>query len=124
MPALNLRKVDVTLVTRLKADAASARVTLKDHCVGLLEATRGRRDDDGRGSGSSSGSEIERTGNGATMPVLPKAKSSPKRLHPMHEVRAELESGASDRSASISHATHRTYRAGNKTWCTDCKLYF
>lgn len=125
MPALNLRKVDVTLVTRLKADAAMAGVTLKDHCVGLLEATRGRSDDDGCGTGAGQTGSTERAGDRTTVPILPKAKSDKKRLHPVYEVRPELERGSSDRSPSVSHATHKTFPDGERgTWCSTCKLHY
>ena len=70
--------------------------------------------------------EAERSGNGAAVPVLPKTKSSEKRLHSVQPVREKLaERGEHhDRSAGSSHAGHNTYKAGEQSYCSNCRAYF
>src|SRR5580658_1208995 len=46
-----------------------------------------------RGSGSEPARPAERTRDRAAVPVLPKAKGSAKRLHPLQSVRGELAGG-------------------------------
>lgn len=75
-------------------------------------------------AGSGKAGKAQRTRNRAAVPVLQEGKGDAKQLHPVHEVRAELERGAGGGPAPVSHATHRVYRDGDRQWCSDCKIYF
>lgn len=88
MPSLNLRNIDVTLVTSLRTKAASLGVTLRGYCISALEDSLA----DIRGTGSIERGPEKRSGNSGTMPVLPQAKSRKKQLHPLQSVRSELAS--------------------------------
>jgi hypothetical protein len=39
-PALNVRDIPADLMARLKADAASKGITLREHCIALLDGQR------------------------------------------------------------------------------------
>ena len=129
MPDLNLRNLDVTLVTRLKTDAALARTTLRAHCIRLLEGSHGI-DNDATGPGVLEGRTPERTGDRTRLPIVRKAKSKAQRLHPVQSVRDELDRGREHHGEPEGgaleevHAGHQTYKAGEQQYCADCKLYF
>ncbi len=131
MADLNIRNVDVTLVTRLKVDAAQAGRTLREYCIGLLE---GSQDANSRRPGSSSSGETERAGRPAGLSVLRQAKSKAKHVHQVQPVRDEL--GERDEhhgrstmeqqpvETSMGHDKHTTYLAGTQRYCSDCRCYY
>lgn len=130
MPDLNLRNLDVTLVTRLKADAALAGQTLRAHCIRLLEGTNGSSNVDVRAAGAIEAESQERSGNGTRLPVVRKTKSKAQRLHPVQPMRDKLAGGREHHGESQGgtlaevHAGHQTYKAGEQQYCSTCRTYF
>lgn len=131
MPDLNLRNLDVTLVTKLKADAALAHLTLRAHCIRLLGGVNGNSDSEPARSGSAQQTRTsQRTGNRTAVPTVRKAKSKAERLHPVQPVRDELARGREhhgqpeSRTLAEVHAGHQTYKAGEQQYCATCKSYF
>lgn len=93
MPALNIRNVDVTLVTSLKQAALASGMTLRDYCLAKLGGCNGRdaeRNDVGRVHGTDSGRAASGKGNRAELSVLPKTEGGKKQLHPLQSLRSEL----------------------------------
>lgn len=123
---LNIRNIDKQLILRARTKAMLSGMTLRDWVAGVIGDALEAEGVDSRGTGSSEAGETERIGHGATVPDVPEAKGKAKRLHPLQPLRPELDQrGTGDRSSPVSHATHRTYRDGERgTWCSDCGLYF
>lgn len=123
MPDLNIRNVDVTLVTSLKQRALASGQTLRSYCIGKLGESDDRdieRNDIGRVDDSNTGGKNGGGRKRTTVPVLPKAKGKTKHVHPMQPLRNELVQGAGHLQSS-SHEGHKTFIAGDGHWCSDCK---
>ena len=126
MPALNIRNVDVTLVTRLKQEALTRGMTLRGYCLAKLEASDDRdpkRNDLGGVDGANSGRTVSGSGNRARLPVLRKAKSDTKLIHPVQPLREKLDE-RDGHIQSSAHEAHRTFLAGGRRYCSDCKSYY
>ena len=134
MPDLNLRDVDVTLVTLLKVAAAARGISLKKYVVqtlwfALQEGSHGKPSDvDGRAERTSEAGSVERSGNDATLPVLQPPQSSKKRLREVQPLRDELagrgESGPGPESQPETHKGHRIFLTKSGKYCATCKLNF
>ena len=103
MAALNIRNVDSQLLATLKAEAALLGSNLKSYVMAILVA-RVVPQPVGAFNGSVAVNDTrradERSGNGAGLPVLPKAQSEPERLHPVQPLRREL-AGLGDGPAQL-----------------------
>jgi hypothetical protein len=146
MGVLNLRKIPDDLIRRMKARAAENGVTLRDECLEVIRRHCGvigsgsagevvEGDHVGRGGpGSSSPGPVKRAGNDAAVPVLPKPKSSAKRLRAVYAVRPELagrrkpidQPSVVERAVSNmeAHEGHRVLPYGAKQFCATCGVAF
>lgn len=135
MGVLNLRNIPDELIRKMKMRAAENGVTLKDECLEIIRRHCGVVDSAGvgetgktdhagrRGQGGLKGDEAQRRGNGASVPDMRKTEGAAQRLHPVQPVRTELVSGGRSEQES-PHASHRTFKSGDREWCSDCKCYF
>lgn len=87
MADLNIRNIDVTLVTSCKMRAIEGGQTLRDWVVSILKEAS---DVNRRGSRVEQAGPIERGGNGASVSVLPNSTSEEKLLHSVQLVRDQL----------------------------------
>jgi hypothetical protein len=106
--------------------ADELRVEGEAHGCDLSWAVRRRLSADIRGAGVESARSIERSGNGASLPVLPKAKGVSTKLHPVQPVRNKLVDGGGHQSGPTGepHEGHRVYKSGDGRYCGDCKVNF
>ena len=128
MADLNIRNVDVTLVTDLKVRALSAGKTLREYCIGLLGGSNGPEgsgSDDSRVAGDET-KDQRRSRVRASVPVVRRSESKAEHVHSVQQARGELvQRGRSEQGPSTeTHAEHRTYRNGLKHWCSDCQVEF
>ena len=86
MGLIKLRTVPVELHRRLKAEAATAGMSLELWCICRL----GEPHVDIPRPGSKQERQIERSRNGARLPVLQKAESVAERLYPVQPLRDKL----------------------------------
>jgi hypothetical protein len=87
---------------------------------------RGSKDGDRQVVDDDSKREARGKGKRAAVPVLPKAKSKAKRLHPVLPVRSELAGGGGhlQEPGNRAHEKCRVYGAGNQKYCSDHGVYF
>ena len=86
-----------------------------------------QNDDAGR-AGSGTAGAVKRKGNGASLPMVRKAKSPAVGLHPVQPVRNELDQRGGHLEGpkggapggDVTHAGHRTYKNGDEWWCSTC----
>lgn len=121
---LNLRNVPEELVRTLKSTAAVRGLTLREHCISVLEGNNDRnskRDDVGRVHVSDKGRAVGGGRNDASVPVLPKAKGSAKHVHSVQSVRDELVQGSGHHETSSCEAAgHQLFRSGDGWFCATC----
>ncbi len=127
MPSLNIRNIDVTLVTSLKQRALSSGMTLRAYCIGILEATHDRDTERHDASGVHGADQRGATGGSGkrtAVPVLPKAQGKAQHVHPVQSVREELVQRSGHIEASTYEACkaggHTVFRAGSGWYCKDC----
>ena len=83
--------------------ADELRVEGEAHGCDLSWAVRRRLNADIRGSGTEPAGPTQRSGNGASVSVLPQAEGKPKRLHPVQPVRSELAGGGNEPTKLPEH---------------------
>lgn len=121
MADLNIRNVDVTLVTSCKLKALSCGQTLREWVLLILEEAI---DVDGRGAGFEQAGPVERAGGRVTVPDVRKAEGDPELLRLVQSMRPEL-GGRGGSIGSSAHETCKTksYKDG-KRWCEDHQRYY
>jgi hypothetical protein len=125
--SIRIHNAPTALIAQAKAAAAMQGVTLREW---IMDAMQTRLEDAPdahiRGTGSSQAGAPERSGNGDAMPVLPETKGKAKRLHPVQSMRSELAAGRGHNKGSESepHKDHITYKAGDKQYCSDCRVVY
>ena len=132
--AINLRYIGKELQRQLKVRAASEDVTIESLCVRYLwwgierqEVLNGNsKDADIRGTGSDATGGNGRSGDGASLPVLPKATRKPVKLYTVQPVRGKLVAGGGHQPGPTDepHKGHRVYKSGDGRYCGDCKVNF
>ena len=95
------------LLARIDAEAKSDRRSRNQTILLKLEASHGHSGVDEHDKGAKVGGGR----NGAGLPVLPKAKSSEKRLHPLQSVRGEL-AGGRDAPSRVSEPRSQSVSLG------------
>lgn len=120
-------RLPVSLVEEIDLQAKAEMRSRSQVILRRLYGVEGVDADDSRG-------EVERSGDGAAVPILPKAKGKAKRLHKVQPVRDKLarrrgfdqkpvvEQGAVPRVEA--HEGHRVLPYAHKKWCSDCRVFY
>jgi hypothetical protein len=89
----------------------------------IIRRLKGASHGNGRVDGADAGGKAGGSRDGTRLPVLPQAKGDKINVHPVQSMRNELVSGGQHLSGS-AHEGHKTFRAGDGNWCSDCKQSF
>lgn len=129
MSDLNIRNVDVTLVTSLKQEALRLGLTLRALCILKLGVESGIRSEVEGLDAVDAGAKVKRGRKRASVSVLQGGEGNAERLHSVQPLRDQLGQRGEHIEESViaevsGHERHNTYKTDFGRWCSTCKVSY